>query len=108
MTFFSAVPLLGGIFNLVLSIFVYASERRSRLNQVFFAWALSIAIWNFGTFALFQKQDPEVAAMMIWSTIHGYTALFVRKRMSMFSDERRAELMQKAFSLFCETLRKSL
>ncbi len=57
---------------------------------------------------IFQKQDPEVAAMMIWSTIHGYTALFIRKRMSMFSDERRAELMHQAFNLFCTTLKKGL
>lgn len=57
---------------------------------------------------VFQPQDAEVAAMMIWSTIHGYTALFIRKRMNMFSDERRAELMEKAFALFCETLRKGL
>ncbi|MEZ0609745.1 TetR/AcrR family transcriptional regulator [Fibrella sp. WM1] len=57
---------------------------------------------------VFQPQDPEVAAMMIWSTIHGYTALFVRKRLNMFSDERRAELMEQAFTLFCNTLRKGL
>ena len=57
---------------------------------------------------IFRKQDPEVAAMMIWSTIHGYTALFIRKRMNMFSDQRRAELMEQAFALFCDSLRKSL
>ncbi|MBO0936634.1 TetR/AcrR family transcriptional regulator [Fibrella sp. HMF5335] len=57
---------------------------------------------------IFQPQDPEVAAMMIWSTIHGYTALFIRKRMNMFSDQRRAELMEQAFALFCDSLRKSL
>ena len=75
MTFFSAVPLLGGIFNLVLAIFVYASERRSRLNQVFFAWALSIAIWNFGTFALFQKQDPMSAYR--WAKLMQYGVIFI-------------------------------
>lgn len=57
---------------------------------------------------VFHPQDAEVAAMMIWSTIHGYTALFIRKRMNMFSDERRAELMKNAFDLFCETLKKGL
>ncbi len=60
------------------------------------------------TAGVFQPQDPEVAAMMIWSTIHGYTALFIRKRMNMFSDQRRAELMEQAFALFCDSLRKSL
>ncbi|MBO0934336.1 TetR/AcrR family transcriptional regulator [Fibrella aquatilis] len=57
---------------------------------------------------IFQPQDPEVAAMMIWSTIHGYTALFIRKRMNMFSDQHRADLMHQAFDLFCNTLKKGL
>ena len=75
MTFFSYVPLLGGVFNLALSIFVYASERRSRLNQVFFAWALSIAIWNLGTFALFQKQDAESAYR--WAKLMQFGVIFI-------------------------------
>lgn len=57
---------------------------------------------------VFRKQDPEVAAMMIWSMIHGHTALFVRKRLNMFPDERRAELMEQAFTLFSNTIKKSL
>ena len=57
---------------------------------------------------IFKKDDPEVPAMMIWSMIHGYTALFIRKRMNMFSDEQRAGLMEKSFTLFCDTLRKAL
>ena len=57
---------------------------------------------------LFKQQDAEVAAMMIWSTIHGHTALFIRKRLNMFPDERRAELMEQAFTLFCDTIKKSL
>ncbi len=75
MTFFSFVPLLGGVFNLALAIFVYASERRSRLNQVFFAWALSIAIWNLGTFALFQKQDTETAYR--WAKLMQFGVIFI-------------------------------
>lgn len=52
--------------------------------------------------------DAEVAAMMIWSNIHGYTALFLRKRMMMFSEERRQVLMREAFDLFVHTLKKGL
>lgn len=57
---------------------------------------------------VFQEQDPEVAAMMIWSGIHGYTALFLRKRLMMFDEDRRQVLMSEAFDLFCATLRKGL
>ena len=58
---FSYVPLLGGIFNLALSIFVLGSGRRSRLNQIFFLWGLCISVWNFGTFALFEAHDLQTA-----------------------------------------------
>ncbi|WP_266363542.1 TetR/AcrR family transcriptional regulator [Tellurirhabdus rosea] len=57
---------------------------------------------------VFKTQDAEAAALMIWSGIHGYTALFLRKRLSMFTDERRIELMDKAFTLFVETIYKGL
>ncbi|OIN57681.1 TetR/AcrR family transcriptional regulator [Arsenicibacter rosenii] len=57
---------------------------------------------------VFKHQDAEVASMMIWSAIHGYTALFLRKRMMMFDEERRQELMTEAFNLFCETIKRGL
>lgn len=57
---------------------------------------------------VFAEQDPEVAAMMIWSGIHGYTALFLRKRMMMFDEDRRKVLMTEAFNLFCNVLKKGL
>ncbi|MEO6785570.1 MAG: ATP-binding protein [Chthoniobacteraceae bacterium] len=75
MKFFSYVPLLGGIFNLVLALFVFGSDRRSRLNQVFFAWALSISIWNFGTFELFQKQDIQNA--YAWAKFMQFGVIFI-------------------------------
>ena len=57
---------------------------------------------------VFHPQDAETAALMIWSSIHGYTALFLRKRMMMFEEDRREVLMTEAFNLFCETLKKGL
>lgn len=53
MKYFEYVPLIGAIFNFALVLFVYSSDRRSRLNQVFFVWGLCITIWNLGTYALF-------------------------------------------------------
>ncbi|GAB3248274.1 hypothetical protein GCM10027347_04450 [Larkinella harenae] len=57
---------------------------------------------------LFRPQDPEIAAMMIWSSVHGYTALFLRKRLEMFGEGRQKELMEGAFALFVETIRRGL
>ena len=75
MKFFALVPLLGGIFNLVLALFVYGSDRRSRLNQIFFAWALSITIWNLGTYALFQSPDPVTAYR--WAKYMQFGVIFI-------------------------------
>ncbi|WP_345270693.1 TetR/AcrR family transcriptional regulator [Nibrella viscosa] len=57
---------------------------------------------------VFKHQDAERAALMIWSMVHGLSALFLRKRMMVFSEERRGKLMQEAFELFSETIRKGL
>jgi signal transduction histidine kinase len=54
MTIFHYIPLLGGLFNFALSLFVLGCDRRSRLNQVFAAWGIGIAIWNLGTYAMFR------------------------------------------------------
>ena len=57
---------------------------------------------------VFQKHDVQATAMMIWSGIHGYTALFLRKRLGMFPECDRQMIMDDAFNLFCQTLRKGL
>lgn len=57
---------------------------------------------------IFQKHNVQSTAMMIWSSIHGYTALFLRKRLGMFPECDRQPIMDEAFNLFCETLRKGL
>ncbi|KAA9353617.1 TetR/AcrR family transcriptional regulator [Larkinella humicola] len=57
---------------------------------------------------VFKYQDAEVAALMIWSAVHGNTALFLRKRLEMFEESRRKQLMEDAFTLFIETIHKGL
>ena len=57
---------------------------------------------------IFRQQDIQVASMMIWSSIHGYTALFLRKRLGMIPECDRPQVMQDAFTLFCQTLRQGL
>ncbi len=57
---------------------------------------------------VFQRQSVQVVSMMIWSSIHGYTALFLRKRLGMIPECDRTQVMEAAFSLFCETLQRGL
>ncbi|GAB4035810.1 TetR/AcrR family transcriptional regulator [Spirosoma gilvum] len=57
---------------------------------------------------IFQKHDVQATSMMIWSGIHGYTALFLRKRLGMFPECDRELIMDEAFNLFCQTLRTGL
>ncbi|GAB3555643.1 TetR/AcrR family transcriptional regulator [Spirosoma fluminis] len=57
---------------------------------------------------IFRPQSVNVVAMMIWSGIHGYTALFLRKRLGMFDECDRQPIMDDAFNLFCETLKRGL
>ncbi|SOD88387.1 TetR/AcrR family transcriptional regulator [Spirosoma fluviale] len=57
---------------------------------------------------VFQQHDIQSTAMMIWSSIHGYTALFLRKRLGMFAECDVPVIMDDSFNLFCETLRKGL
>lgn len=57
---------------------------------------------------IFRQQNIQVASMMIWSSIHGYTALFLRKRLGMIPECDRPQVMQDAFTLFCQTLRQGL
>lgn len=57
---------------------------------------------------VFKEHDVQATAMMIWSGIHGYTALFLRKRLGMFPECDRQLIMDDAFALFCQTLRHGL
>ena len=57
---------------------------------------------------VFRKHNVQATAMMIWSAIHGYTALFLRKRLGMFPECDRQAVMDDAFDLFCQTLRHGL
>lgn len=55
-----------------------------------------------------QHPDAERAAFMIWGMVHGLAALYLRKRMMIFGEERKKQLMDEAYELFVETIRKGL
>lgn len=52
--------------------------------------------------------DAQQASLVIWSMVHGLTALFLRKRMDMFGEANKKELMDNAYDLFVQTIRKGL
>ena len=52
--------------------------------------------------------DAEQAALMIWSTVHGFAALLLRRRLSMFGEERTKTLIDTVFNLFLDTIKKGL
>ncbi len=55
-----------------------------------------------------KHNDAKRAALMIWGTVHGLAALFLRRRLSMFDREQPQVLINEAFSLFIDTIKKGL
>ncbi len=52
--------------------------------------------------------DAQRASLMIWSMVHGLTALFLRKRMDMFGETDKKQLMDETYDLFVSTIKKGL
>ena len=77
MKFLALAPLLGAICNFCLSIFVLASDRKSRLNQVFFAWGLCITIWNLGSYGLFLTASDDPGTALQWARFLQYGVIFI-------------------------------
>jgi signal transduction histidine kinase len=75
--YFAYVPLLGAIVNLVLVLFVLGSDRRSRLNQVYFLWGMCVVIWNFGTFALFRVPETHPEEAYRWASFMQFGVIFI-------------------------------
>ena len=57
---------------------------------------------------VFRCSNAESAALMVWSQVHGLAALFLRKRLMIFPDDRRQALMNEAMSLFNQVLEHGL
>jgi AcrR family transcriptional regulator len=57
---------------------------------------------------VFHHQDAELAALMVWSQVHGLAALFLSKRLVIFSEERRQTIMTDAMKMFSAVLQHGL
>jgi signal transduction histidine kinase len=61
MDFFQLAPLVAGVGNLLLSLFVLSRDFRSLTNRVFFYWGLCLSVWTLGAFILFHVDNEETA-----------------------------------------------
>ena len=57
---------------------------------------------------VFRHQDAESAALMVWAQVHGLAALFLRKRLMIFSEDRRQTIMAETMTLFNQVLHQGL
>lgn len=69
MNFFQLAPLVAGIGNLLLSLFVISRNVRSLTNRIFCYWGLSLTVWTLGAFLLFRVRD-ETLALAIARMLH--------------------------------------
>jgi hypothetical protein len=71
------IPLIAAICNLVVAVFVLTHKGRSTLSRVFLLWALSIVVWNFGTYFMFiVPQDREHDALF-WARFLQFGVIFI-------------------------------
>jgi signal transduction histidine kinase len=75
MNFFLLAPLFAAFANLALAIFVFTRDPRLRVNQVFFLWGFSLALWNFGAFAMFWVQTERAA--WYWAHILSFGVVLI-------------------------------
>ncbi len=68
---FYLFPLFAGIVNPLLGIYVWLTNPRRRLNQVFGLWTLGLGIWNLGAFFLFIVESHNEAVPWAKFTLGG-------------------------------------
>ena len=75
MNYFSTAPLIAAAGNLLLAIFVLLQAPSQRLNRTFFIFGISIAIWTFGAFMMFQVSSHEDA--LLWTRLLHIGVIFL-------------------------------
>jgi len=61
MSIFAILPSISAIFVATLGIFVLRKNRKSKINQIFFLFTVSVFVWLFGTFMMFISKTVEAA-----------------------------------------------
>lgn len=75
MNYFATAPLIAAIANLILAFFVLYQAPGNLLNRIFFVFGLSVTVWTFGAFMMFQVETPGQA--LLWSRILHVGVIFL-------------------------------
>lgn len=75
MNYFSTAPLIAAAGNLLLAIFVLLQAPGQKLNRVFFVFGISIVIWTFGAFMMFQVTSHAEA--LLWTRLLHVGVIFL-------------------------------
>lgn len=75
MNFFATAPLIAAAGNLLLAIFVLLQGPGQKLNRVFFFFGLSVSVWTFGAFMMFQATSPAEA--LLWARLLHIGVIFL-------------------------------
>ena len=74
-TFYQYLSLISGISSLLLGLFVFGKNRKLRLNQVFFFFTLSCAIWLLGSFMMLKSKTDQEA--IFWDRVVYFGVVFI-------------------------------
>jgi signal transduction histidine kinase len=69
------IPLFGAAVNLLLALFVLSRSAKSIANRVYFLLGLCIAIWNFGTYRMFEISTSEEA--LFWARFLQFGVIYI-------------------------------
>ena len=75
MNYFSTAPLIAAAGNLLLAIFVLLQAPGQKLNRTFFLFGLSVTIWTFGAFMMFEVSTKEEA--LLWARLLHIGVIFL-------------------------------
>lgn len=75
MSLFSLSGILIGISSLFLGIFAFAKNRRNKINQSFLFFAITVAIWGFGGWAIGLAKNPTTA--LFWWKMSFIGVIFI-------------------------------
>ncbi len=79
----SILPLVGGFFVLLLGLFVFFKNPKLKLNIIFALLSITVFVWLFGTFMMFNSQSDEQA--IFWDRFIYAGVVFVPALMYNFS-----------------------
>jgi signal transduction histidine kinase len=75
MKIYSIFPLISGISVLILGLFVFLKNKKSRLHQIFFLFTIAVTVWLLGTSIMFTRSEDE--QILFWDRIVYIGVVFI-------------------------------